>query len=180
MRRTAADAARTRTELLDAALVVFAEKGWSGATFDGIARAAGVTRGAVHHHFPDKDTLLREVLRAQWERRGGVVLGPLHDPGSPPGPRLVAFVENYLDLLHSDPGLRALAVVSTLVAPRTDPTAADLADKQASTDAWGSEIRAVLVEAGPLRPGLDADLGVFVLMNFLMGAVVAVAAHPVA
>lgn len=61
-RRTAADAAVTRRTILDAARATFAEGGYQAATLDGIALRAGVTRGAVHHHFGDKHELFVEVF----------------------------------------------------------------------------------------------------------------------
>ncbi len=54
MRRTKAAAERTREAILAAAIGVFLERGVSRATLDEIARAAGVTRGAVYWHFKDK------------------------------------------------------------------------------------------------------------------------------
>ena len=70
MRRTAEDAARTRVALLEAALMAFEEKGWRGATFEHIAERAGVTRGALHHHFRDKRALLVEALEWGWSDYG--------------------------------------------------------------------------------------------------------------
>ena len=70
MRRTAEDAAKTRVALLEAALIAFEEKGWRGATFEHIAERAGVTRGALHHHFRDKRTLLAEALEWGWSDYG--------------------------------------------------------------------------------------------------------------
>ena len=70
MRRTAEDAAKTRVALLEAALMAFEEKGWRGATFEHIAERAGVTRGALHHHFRDKRTLLVEALEWGWSDYG--------------------------------------------------------------------------------------------------------------
>jgi AcrR family transcriptional regulator len=61
-RRTAADAAATRRRILDAARATFAGGGYQAATGDGIAVQAGVTRGAVHHHFGDKHELFVEVF----------------------------------------------------------------------------------------------------------------------
>ena len=63
-RRTAAAAAVTRRTILDAARATFAEGGYQAATLDGIALRAGVTRGAVHHHFGDKHELFVEVFEA--------------------------------------------------------------------------------------------------------------------
>ncbi|MFT3688789.1 TetR family transcriptional regulator [Paenirhodobacter sp.] len=58
MRRCKADAERTRVAILDAAERVFCERGVGQATLEQVARAAGVTRGAVYWHFKDKDDLL--------------------------------------------------------------------------------------------------------------------------
>jgi TetR/AcrR family acrAB operon transcriptional repressor len=56
-RRTKAEAAITREQLLDAAERVFTERGVSRASLAAIAAAAGVTRGALYWHFKDKPAL---------------------------------------------------------------------------------------------------------------------------
>jgi AcrR family transcriptional regulator len=62
-RRTAAEAAVTRGTILDVARATFADGGYQATTLDGIAAQAGVTRGAVHHHFGDKRELFVEVFQ---------------------------------------------------------------------------------------------------------------------
>ncbi len=54
MRRTKAEAEKTREAIITAAIEVFLERGVTRATLDEIARAAGVTRGAIYWHFRDK------------------------------------------------------------------------------------------------------------------------------
>jgi AcrR family transcriptional regulator len=49
-------------ELLDAALRVFAERGYSNARLEEVAAAAGVTKGAVYHYFSNKEELLLRAL----------------------------------------------------------------------------------------------------------------------
>ena len=49
--RARLDAAQRRAQILDAANELFAEHGYDGVAVDDIARAAGVTRGLVHHYF---------------------------------------------------------------------------------------------------------------------------------
>ncbi|WP_067469175.1 TetR/AcrR family transcriptional regulator [Actinomadura macra] len=46
-----------RSRIRDAALLQFAQHGIKGATFRGIAEAAGVSVGLVQHHFGSKDAL---------------------------------------------------------------------------------------------------------------------------
>ncbi len=61
-RRTAEDAARTREGVLAAARTTFTERGYAGASTAVIARAAGVSEGALFHHFASKALLFREVF----------------------------------------------------------------------------------------------------------------------
>lgn len=62
MRRTKEDAEKTRCAILQAAEVLFLEKGVSHTSLDAIARQAGVTRGAVYWHFQNKAELFHEML----------------------------------------------------------------------------------------------------------------------
>jgi TetR/AcrR family acrAB operon transcriptional repressor len=81
VRRTAEDTAATRAALIDAALFTFARDGFDRATLAGIAEAAGVTRGAVYHHFADKDALLTAVLGDTWDVVAAPVWAALDAPG---------------------------------------------------------------------------------------------------
>lgn len=53
---------RTRARILDAALRLFVEIGYAAATNARIAEAAGLTRGAMLYHFPDRDSLIEAVV----------------------------------------------------------------------------------------------------------------------
>jgi AcrR family transcriptional regulator len=59
---------RTRSLLLDAAEEVFAEKGFTPASLDDIARAAGYTKGAIYKHFATKEELFLAVSDRYWRR----------------------------------------------------------------------------------------------------------------
>jgi AcrR family transcriptional regulator len=61
-RRSAEDAALTRKAILEAAHDVFAARGYADSTVDEIASLAGVTRGAVYHHFAGKPALFHTVF----------------------------------------------------------------------------------------------------------------------
>ncbi|ABM14971.1 MULTISPECIES: TetR/AcrR family transcriptional regulator [Mycolicibacterium] len=58
----------TRSVLLDAAEEVFAEKGFTPATLDDIARTAGYTKGAIYKHFATKEDLFLAVSDRYWRR----------------------------------------------------------------------------------------------------------------
>jgi AcrR family transcriptional regulator len=53
----------SKDQLITAAIESFATLGFQGTTIDRIARAAGVTKGAVYYHFKDKEELLFETVR---------------------------------------------------------------------------------------------------------------------
>lgn len=63
VRRTKAEAETTRTTILDAAECLFEQRGVSHTTLQQIATAAGLTRGAIYHHFNDKAGLFDAMLR---------------------------------------------------------------------------------------------------------------------
>ena len=63
IRRTQAErAAGTRDALIAAARPLFAAQGFAEVALETIVRAAGVTRGALYHHFADKTELFAAVF----------------------------------------------------------------------------------------------------------------------
>ena len=52
----------TRDRILQAALQVFAEKGYHRAAVDDIVHASGTSKGAVYHHFPNKEALFLALV----------------------------------------------------------------------------------------------------------------------
>jgi len=67
-RRQIDRSAETQQLLIEAAIEMLCEKGFAGATTANIAASAGVTTGALHHHFATKDDLLFGVLDYVSER----------------------------------------------------------------------------------------------------------------
>ncbi|MEA2570122.1 MAG: TetR/AcrR family transcriptional regulator, acrAB operon repressor [Acidobacteriota bacterium] len=53
---------RSRAQILEAALKLFSHHGYGATSVRDIAEAAGVSKGNVYHHFPDKETIFRELL----------------------------------------------------------------------------------------------------------------------
>ncbi|VFT07610.1 TetR family transcriptional regulator [Pseudomonas aeruginosa] len=53
----------TRAKLIDAARRAFADNGYAGASMDELTASAGLTRGALYHHFGDKKGLLAAVVQ---------------------------------------------------------------------------------------------------------------------
>jgi AcrR family transcriptional regulator len=61
-RPRASEQRNTRGDILDAALELFASKGFFGTSLRDIARAVGVRESALYHHFPSKEALFEAVL----------------------------------------------------------------------------------------------------------------------
>jgi len=110
-RRTQTERAEaTRGALIAAARRLFTERGYEAVGTEEIVRAAGVTRGALYHHFGGKSGLLDaayEQLEAEsTERVARIVLGSdLHSPLE----AMVAGIEAFLDEC-AEPELRQIAL----------------------------------------------------------------------
>jgi AcrR family transcriptional regulator len=72
-RSRAQAAEQTRSRLVDAAIARFAREGM-GARFDAIASDAGMTKGALYHHFGSKDGLVEEVYKEAIRRHADRVV----------------------------------------------------------------------------------------------------------
>jgi len=75
MRRTKAESDATATALLQVATLQFAERGYAAVSIEDVASGAGVTRGAVAHHFGTKRRLFEQVLSRTQEGVGEHVAG---------------------------------------------------------------------------------------------------------
>jgi TetR/AcrR family acrAB operon transcriptional repressor len=71
-----------RRDLMDIAIDCFARYGYQATSIDRIARAAGLTKGAIYYHFKDKEDLLFEAVKnrvSQFERRITGDIAAIHD-----------------------------------------------------------------------------------------------------
>jgi AcrR family transcriptional regulator len=148
VRRTAVDTAATRAALVDAALLTFAREGIDRATLAGIAEAAGVTRGAVYHHFADKEALLVAVLGETWDVAAAPVWATLDAPGVPLAARLEAFALAWLAALRTDRRFAALMAVSL----RATSSTGTVREKGAGLHAWRDRLRTALRSELPTDP----------------------------
>lgn len=92
----------TKQRILDAALEVFGERGFHGASVDDVAAAAGMTKGAVYYWFVDKDDLARDLQHATWERLAVAALA-VYDPDAPMLDNLLRCYEAFLAAIRETP-----------------------------------------------------------------------------
>src|SRR5437660_11194204 len=99
---------RRREQVLDAALRVILELGYSGVSIEAIARAAGVTRPVIYDHFANLGQLLQALIERE-ERYALTQLEqvlPLTLDGAVPGRTLPHSIPRLLEEVRTRPGTR--------------------------------------------------------------------------
>jgi AcrR family transcriptional regulator len=115
-RRSQADRrAATRRALLDAARGLFAERGYHGTVAEEIVRRAGVTRGAMYHHFEDKRGLFRAVVEEIEAEIDELVLVAARTAMEEGGDPLEAWMAGFYAALdfYSRPDVRQIQLVDS-------------------------------------------------------------------
>jgi AcrR family transcriptional regulator len=69
------------TSLLAVAVEVFNERGYDGTSMEDLARATGLSKSSIYHHFEGKEELLRQAL----QRALGPLFAVLDEPGAAGG-----------------------------------------------------------------------------------------------
>lgn len=95
----------TRASLISAARELFASQGYAAVPADEIVRAAGVTRGALYHHFGDKQGLFRAVVE-QIEEEITASVASVVAAAPDPWTAGMAAVSRYLELCRRPEILR--------------------------------------------------------------------------
>ncbi|BDB22833.1 TetR/AcrR family transcriptional regulator [Cupriavidus sp. P-10] len=128
----------TRQALLDAARTLFVERGYGETSTPDVCAAAGITRGALYHHFADKRDLFRHVM-ADEAAAVAADIEAAAPAGLDPAEALMAGAQAYLDAM-TVPGRTRLLLVE-------GPAALGLRETLALDEANA---------ARTLREGLDA------------------------
>ncbi|GAA4117733.1 helix-turn-helix domain-containing protein [Aminobacter aganoensis] len=108
----------TRALLIEAARTLFAEKSYAETSTPEIVAAAGVTRGALYHHFADK----QELFRAVAEQEAASVAAEI-EAAAPPAigaqEALLAGSKTYLQAMRAPGRTRLLLLDGPAVLGRT-------------------------------------------------------------
>ncbi len=143
-----------REQLLDAALTVILDQGYSGVSIEAVARLAGVTRPVVYDHFANLGLLLYALI----EREEHIALDQLRDivptqPGdqAEPADILPASFRRFLDAVASRPATWRLILLPpegtpTLVREHVDTNRALILQQILGLVRWAQE-----------RPGLPNE-----------------------
>lgn len=118
---------KVRAALIDAAAQLIAENGMARLTVDAVAKAAGVTKGGLFHHFSTKNELIQGVLNAMIAFAGEQLDAAMAEDPEPHG----RFTRAYLNGVFKDKRLNGKTSSRTLcMAMLADP------DLQYSWSSW--------------------------------------------
>ena len=180
VRKTKVDALATRSNILEAAAALFAERGVSGTTLQHIATAAGVTRGAIYWHFEDKGAMFNAMMEcASMPLESAMQL--LDQPDSADPLRdLREYAERVFRLTVEDPKARRTFEIATLKMEYTDEMTVVRERRTLNQADWirraESRVR-IGIKNGQVKPDVKpraVALGIWVLVeglirNWLMG-----------
>jgi AcrR family transcriptional regulator len=113
--------------IVEAMRISVAARGISGATFDHVAREAGVSRGLLHYYFGTKERLLVEVLRLETEVRIERLEEQIAD-ASTPEDVLAVLVRTFEDFLGEGPAPAVMFFELSTLAQRNAEIATELAE----------------------------------------------------
>jgi TetR/AcrR family acrAB operon transcriptional repressor len=173
MRRTKEEAEATRQALLATALRVFGRQGYAGSRLEDVAQEAGVTRGAIYHHFAGKADLWLALVADAAQRMQPVMESALAE-GSSPLESLRRYGVGVLSLAAEDPRFREVSELLLFRSELSDELAAGTSQKRAGTRMVVGKLAELVrlgIDGGEIRPDVapeDAALGLLALQNGLL------------
>lgn len=137
----------TRLNIVDAAKTLFLEKGYDGASINGIATLAGVNKTLIFHHYKDKANLWRFVKESIIENS---VMHPKYDTTSAKN-YFISILNYRFDLYANNPELARLVAWQQV----SNEHELLIGNDYASPNHWLKDIKA-LQKSGKIRAEVDA------------------------
>jgi len=155
----------TRQKILNAAIDLFGEVGYAAAGLGEIIERAGMTKGALYHHFDSKEALATAII----EQGTNLTLDAFHRVSQSSSPAL----EN---MIHG-----VFVVTDLVVTDKKARTAEQLTRglaefNSAASQVWSNRLDAITTQArrasaeGDLREGLDPYVVSESILNAMLGA----------
>jgi AcrR family transcriptional regulator len=153
-----------RVAILDAALAVFAERGYHASSIDDIAREGGISKALIYEHFASKQDLYAELL----EQHAGDLFSALAEAISEAGRSATARLAVGFDAFYGFVEDHRVAW-RMLFREATDPEAVAVLDRiTAEVTAFVAGV--IAEDPGVRRNEVDAEHGVQVIAQLLVGA----------
>lgn len=163
--------------IVDATRTCVAERGVAGATFDHVARKAGVSRGLLHYYFGTKERLLTEVVRRDCDLRMQLLDAQLAEAGD-----AEAFVQllraQLEDFVTTEPGLVTLIFELFTISRRNADIAAEFAELLRRTREHVAELLVVKQAEGVLQLKADAEATADILFGLGDGLALRMISEP--
>jgi AcrR family transcriptional regulator len=146
-----------RRLLLDAAVRVFARKGYHAARVGDIAEEAGVAYGLLYHYFSSKEEVLRSVFRETWRALIDTIRS-VEDAGDSAPDQLRKIAEILLRSWRRDPDLVRVLVLEVTRSQHLPGEMDEIVESFAAIQAIVERGQA----EGSIRADLDAQLASYV------------------
>lgn len=150
------DTEKTKSRILEAALLEFSEKGPAGTTIDNVARRSGVNKERIYHYFGNKQALFGVVLDGELRKISEAV------PVSATGRLDIdAYIGDLFDYHREHPHLNRLVLWEGLTYNGT------ILDESRRREYYAARVSAVRSgqENGEIATNVDADVLAFLLLS---------------
>ncbi|MFI0241803.1 ScbR family autoregulator-binding transcription factor [Streptomyces sp. NPDC016845] len=157
-------AVQTRLQVLEAAALLFDQRGYAGTSIKDVADEVGMTKGAVYFHYPTKEALTIAVVEAHYAR-WPLLLQAAQSKGLGPLDTLIELLDQTAATFQDDPIVRggARLQMEQPLPKGTLPT---------PYVGWIELLRQLLAEAqeaGELREGVTPDAAANTLIATFFG-----------
>jgi AcrR family transcriptional regulator len=149
----------TKDKILSAAIILFAEKGYSGLSMRRLANALNISVAAIYHHFPDKNALYLAATRYAFSGKE-LVFSQVWEAQCPPVEKLHKFIKALVTVISQDKDFCRLMQREIMEA---DPERMQLL----AQDVFKGQFELLLQLASELAPKRDA----FLLATSIIGLV---------
>ncbi|MEO1199097.1 MAG: TetR/AcrR family transcriptional regulator [Pseudomonadota bacterium] len=137
----------TRGALVKAARSLFVRNGFAGTSTPEIVKAAGITRGALYHHFADKTDLFRAVVHNEFEAVARQIDRYALQEDVSAIDALLFGSRGYLSAMREPGRVQLMLIDAPAVLGRQD---LDAIDRETSADTLRNGLRAAMT-AGEIR-----------------------------
>lgn len=163
--------AARRESILAAAQDVFLAQGFEGATMEGIAEAAGVSKVTLYTYFSDKDAVFQSIARQWVERLRAIALAAMDPDLPPPAQVREALKAKYgalFDILRTSPYCDELMASKARISDLIQDIEADVVERFAVALGDAQLARVMfnaclgLLDGASSREELEADIALMV------------------
>ncbi|MET8878396.1 TetR/AcrR family transcriptional regulator [Nocardia sp. NPDC004278] len=161
--------AARRGRILAAAMSMFAEKGYRGASLAAVAEAAGITRSGVLHHFSSKEALLSAVL-AERDQQAFDAVEVDREYEGPAVLRALEIVNDLAERNRAEPELTRLSHLALFGSADAPDVAHEWSNQRIRT--YRDNLAGVIEQsaaAGDIRADVDAEAAALLVVGALTG-----------